>query len=160
VVRAVETIIGIPVPGRKYKSGTTNLAAAFVQAANSPQFNQDVQMALKTAVPILKQLAAQLGVDALTDFSSAFGYSRDLLVTTLVSVPFFLQLETQSISSSVRFMDISWFVSPSRLQFKSQGFTGSTITPPTQRMPPWDPRFMTITCIIRTYYRRLQTISV
>ncbi|TFK48455.1 glycoside hydrolase family 5 protein [Heliocybe sulcata] len=77
-VRAVELILGIPVPDvtLPFSLGTSNTTAAFmkVAAANSTSlpaiFNPNVTAALAEAGPILLQVAAELASPSVLDFTS------------------------------------------------------------------------------------------
>ncbi|KAL6297832.1 glycoside hydrolase family 5 protein [Sparassis latifolia] len=88
-VRAVELILGIPVPGLALDTpvGTTNMSAALVQVGNSSStvFNEEVKSALVEAAPILAELAVQLSVPAIFDFASASN-QREALWTTFMDV--------------------------------------------------------------------------
>ena len=72
-MRAVELVLGIPVPGVQLSSQITtgNFTAAITAAANTNAndlFNDEVRAALQDAAPILIQMAIELAVPAIFDF--------------------------------------------------------------------------------------------
>lgn len=90
VVRAVELILGIPVPGVQLatKPNTSNFTSAITAVTASANltsiFNDEVTSALKDAVPILVQVGYQLTVPAIFDFnlaSAPLHSQREPLVT-------------------------------------------------------------------------------
>jgi hypothetical protein len=70
VVRAVEIVLGIPVPGLKPGSfASSNFTAALGLAGTSTIFTQEVRSVLLETVPILLQLGLELKLDAMFHFS-------------------------------------------------------------------------------------------
>lgn len=76
-MRAVELILGIPVPGVQLstKVTTSNFTAAITSVVNSTTsdtiFTDEVKSVLQDAVPILIQVAAELAIHAIFDFNLA-----------------------------------------------------------------------------------------
>ncbi|EPQ56174.1 glycoside hydrolase [Gloeophyllum trabeum ATCC 11539] len=94
-IRAVELILGIPVPGVSLdvSLGTSNTSAAFIQVATSTSlpsiFNQNVTAALLEAAPILLEMAAELAIPTILDFTSTQAplfSSRTPLMTNFMDV--------------------------------------------------------------------------
>lgn len=90
VVRAVELILGIPVPGAQLtiKPSTSNFTSAITAVTTSTNltsiFNDEVTSALQDAVPILVQVGYQLAVPAIFNFnlaSAPLHSQREPLVT-------------------------------------------------------------------------------
>ena len=100
-VRAVELILGIPVPGVTFdmKLTTTNFTAAMsatatamgnaTSAGASGIFNSEVIAALQEAAPILVEMALELSIPTIFNFASAAApvhSQREPLVTKYVSI--------------------------------------------------------------------------
>ncbi|OCH93675.1 glycoside hydrolase family 5 protein [Obba rivulosa] len=90
-VRAVELILGIPVPGLQLdaKVTTSNFTSAITSVTESNVFNSEVTAALLDAVPILIELGTELAVPEIFDFDLAAApvhNSREPLVTTFMDV--------------------------------------------------------------------------
>ncbi|KAF9466200.1 glycoside hydrolase family 5 protein [Collybia nuda] len=86
VIRAVEIVLGIPVPGMPAQSfSTSNFTQALVQASSSSAFSQEVRSVLLDTAPILQGVAGQLSLDL-------FHFSQNRNLPPLVS----------------NFMDINW----------------------------------------------------
>ncbi|KAG6827783.1 hypothetical protein H0H92_010476 [Tricholoma furcatifolium] len=91
VVRAVELLLGIPLPADanldldvSFKVGA-NVTASLGSVAQLPSiFNDDVQQAILDAVPILFDMAIELGLT--TDFFAFTGPKKDSLVTNFMDV--------------------------------------------------------------------------
>ncbi|KII86072.1 glycoside hydrolase family 5 protein [Plicaturopsis crispa FD-325 SS-3] len=90
VVRAVELIIGVPVPNTTLAQSisTTNLTLALteVSSANGAVFTDMVVSALKAASPILQGLATQFSLDSVTNFNKATTKTMSPLVASFMSV--------------------------------------------------------------------------
>ncbi|KIP07427.1 glycoside hydrolase family 5 protein [Phlebiopsis gigantea 11061_1 CR5-6] len=95
VVRAVELILGIPVPGAQLtiKPSTSNFTSAITAVTTSTNltsiFNDEVTSALQDAVPILVQVGYQLAVPAIFNFnlaSAPLHSQREPLVTNFMDV--------------------------------------------------------------------------
>ena len=77
VVRAVELILGIPVPGAQLnaKISTANFTSAISSVTNSTGlssiFNDEVKSALQDAVPILVGVGIELAIPAIFNFNLA-----------------------------------------------------------------------------------------
>lgn len=90
VVRAVELILGIPVPGAQLaaKITTANFTAAITAATNTNAndiFTDEVKSALKAAVPILIEMGAELSIPTIFNFnlaSAPFHSQHEPLLTT------------------------------------------------------------------------------
>lgn len=91
-VRAIELILGIPVPGAKLSAQitTSNLTAAITlvtRNTTSDIFNNEVKAALNDAAPILLQIGIKLAISSIFNFGAASPPShskRTPLVTTCV----------------------------------------------------------------------------
>lgn len=84
-VRAVELLLGIPVPGMSLNAQitTSNFTQTLDIAANlTGIFNSNVRAALAAAAPILVDLAVELSVPALLDVNLGGNVDRTSLVTT------------------------------------------------------------------------------
>lgn len=128
VVRAVEVVLGITVPGLPPQSfHTSNFTAALVQASKLSIFSQEVRSVLLDTAPILQGVAIQLSLDLLH-----FSPSKGLAPLTTKCV---LYLSTQS--SHQTNCTASWTL------------TGSITTPPTLPMQRLVLRYMTTTSITR-----------
>ncbi|KAI0332704.1 glycoside hydrolase family 5 protein [Cubamyces sp. BRFM 1775] len=92
VIRAVELVLGIPVPGLTLdvKVSTANLTSALsatVSASNL--FNSEVKSALAEAVPILVELGFELAVSSIFNFnmaSSPLKNTREPLVANFMDI--------------------------------------------------------------------------
>lgn len=78
VVRAVELILGIPVPGAQLnaKVTTANFTSAITAVTGSSSaasniFTDEVKAALQAAVPILVEVGAELAIPAIFNFNLA-----------------------------------------------------------------------------------------
>lgn len=74
VVRAVELILGIPIPGEQLTSKltTTNFTSAMPAMMNSSSgglFNDEVKSVLEDAAPILTQIAFELVIPTIFDIT-------------------------------------------------------------------------------------------
>ncbi|THG99809.1 hypothetical protein EW026_g2627 [Hermanssonia centrifuga] len=114
VVRAVELILGIPVPGAQLASKitTSNFTAAIGTATSTNSndiFNDEVKSALQAAAPILAQIAVELSIPTIFNFN-------------LASAP----VHNQRSPLVTNFMDINWqFNSPANpadAQIGPQGY--------------------------------------
>ncbi|EPT01117.1 hypothetical protein FOMPIDRAFT_70674 [Fomitopsis schrenkii] len=88
-VRAVELLLGIPVPGMSLNAQitTSNFTQTLDIAANlTGIFNSNVRAALAAAAPILVDLAVELSVPALLDVNLGGNVDRTSLVTTFMDV--------------------------------------------------------------------------
>ncbi|KAF9224170.1 glycoside hydrolase family 5 protein [Gyrodon lividus] len=88
-VRAVELVLGIPVPHMSLdvfaSLSTSNFVSALSTASRTSVFTPEVRSALKDAIPILLQISVQYGLQApLT--SSSYRCSHDPLVTTFMDI--------------------------------------------------------------------------
>jgi glucan endo-1,6-beta-glucosidase len=76
-VRAVELILGIPVPGAQLASTvtTSNFTSAITSVTNQTNpgsiFTDEVKAALEAAVPILVQVGLELTIPAIFNFNLA-----------------------------------------------------------------------------------------
>ncbi|KAI0766145.1 glycoside hydrolase family 5 protein [Trametes elegans] len=92
VIRAVELILGIPVPGLKLdvQTHTSNFTSALSTAAGASRiFNDAVKSALLEAVPILVELGWELAIPTIFNFNMAAAplrNSREPLVTSFMDV--------------------------------------------------------------------------
>lgn len=84
VVRAVELSLGISTPGLSLQKSTggSNFTASLMNAAQDPTFSGEVAEALAAAVPILLQVAIELGTP--TVFTGGGQPLRTSLVTKYV----------------------------------------------------------------------------
>ena len=77
VVRAVELVLGIPVPGVQLDAQitTSNFTAAISDVCNgtslSEIFNDEVKAALEAAAPILVEIAGELSIPTIFNFNLA-----------------------------------------------------------------------------------------
>jgi glucan endo-1,6-beta-glucosidase len=72
-IRAVELLLGIPVPGEtlSFKLSTTNFTSALTDAASSSDsgiFTDEIKSVLRDAAPILAQVGFELAIPAIFDF--------------------------------------------------------------------------------------------
>ncbi|KAI0792213.1 glycoside hydrolase family 5 protein [Abortiporus biennis] len=92
VVRAVELVLGIPVPGVELSSRLTssNFTSALTTAIATNSngfFNAEVKSALKAAVPILIEIGNELSIPTIFDFNmAAVRNQRGSLVTNFMDV--------------------------------------------------------------------------
>ena len=87
VVRAVELVLGIPVPGVQLSSKITtgNFTAAITAAAStdtSDIFSDEVKAALREAAPILLQMAIELAIPTIFNFQSGSVHNQREPLTT------------------------------------------------------------------------------
>ncbi|KAI0047138.1 glycoside hydrolase family 5 protein [Auriscalpium vulgare] len=92
-VRAVELLLGIPVPGRTLDlpSNVSNLTSALASASSSDQtglFSVEVVQAIKSALPMLVGLEEQLELSDILDLANARGRggSRAALTTNFMDI--------------------------------------------------------------------------
>ncbi len=133
VVRAVELILGIPVPGAQLASKitTSNFTAAIGTATSTNSndiFNDEVKSALQAAAPILAQIAVELSIPTIFNFNLASApvhNQRSPLVTKYVFISYPTCFQA-IIGLFVSFMDINWqFNSPANpadAQIGPQGY--------------------------------------
>ncbi|THG99802.1 hypothetical protein EW026_g2630 [Hermanssonia centrifuga] len=116
VVRAIEIIMGIPVPGNALSTPitTSNFTAAITTAINTnfnDYFNDEVRSALQDSIPILEGLANQLNIPAIFDFH-------------LSSAPLNSSPGKQLLTTN--FMDVNWQynnpANPASVALGSQGY--------------------------------------
>lgn len=85
-IRAVELVLGIPVPGAALNSSSqsANLTQSLADVAASGDCNTEVRSVLRDAVSVLGQVAIQLSLPAIFDItagSAPFHSKREPLVT-------------------------------------------------------------------------------
>ena len=85
-IRAVELVLGIPVPGAAFNgsSQSANLTQSLAAVAASDDCNTEVRAVLRDAVPVLSQIGVQLSLPAIFDItagSAPFHSKREPLVT-------------------------------------------------------------------------------
>ncbi|KAI0642029.1 glycoside hydrolase family 5 protein [Trametes meyenii] len=92
VIRAVELILGIPVPGRSLdvQLNTANFTSALSATASTTKlFNKEVTSALADAVPILVELGFELSIPTIFNFNMAaapFHNTREPLVANFMDI--------------------------------------------------------------------------
>ena len=93
VVRATELLLGIPVPGESLSfkpNAGANFTSAVNQAASSSNkdlFTPEVLSVLRDSAPLLLQIATELAIPAIFDFSAASSHinnARSPLVTKYI----------------------------------------------------------------------------
>lgn len=88
IVRAIELILGVPVPGLELPTNLTStnytlVISTILNTTTNDIFTPEIKSVLQDSVPILVQLGTDIGIFTIFDFSQTITplHSRDALVT-------------------------------------------------------------------------------
>lgn len=133
VIRAVELILGIPIPGLSLdvQLHTSNFTSAITAAVSGSNiFNSEVKSALTEAVPILVELGFELAISSIFNFNSASSPLRNTRQPLVAkSVAFLSRIDENSHARPALWTS-----------------TGSSTTLPTRRTRRSGRKDMTTTC--------------